>query len=157
MFKRRKAVAAELLNSALFGQDDFYAAFLDDLGHAKRQVIIESPFITAKRMRVILPIFRQLAERGVQVIVNTKPLDEHEPYYASQASAAIAHMQKAGVIVLFTFGHHRKIAVIDSQVLWGGSLNILSQNNSCEFMRRISSVQLAHQMLTFLRLEEHIG
>jgi phosphatidylserine/phosphatidylglycerophosphate/cardiolipin synthase-like enzyme len=160
MFRLRNTQSVqsdELLYSKLFDQNSFYLKFIDDLKKAKTQVIIESPFITSKRMRALLPIFKQLKKKGVQIIVNTKPIDEHEPYYYMQADDGIAILQEFGALVLFTGGHHRKLAVIDKQITWEGSLNILSQNNSCEFMRRIYSEQLANQMLAFLHLEKFIG
>lgn len=46
----------------------------------------------------------------------------------------------------------RKIAVIDGRILWEGSLNILSQGNSREVMRRIESEELTKQMVRFLGL-----
>jgi hypothetical protein len=68
-----------------------------------------------------------------------------------QASIAIHTMQQMGVRVLYTVKHHRKLAIIDD-VLWEGSLNILSQNDSCEIMRRIKSRSLVMEMVRFLGL-----
>jgi hypothetical protein len=65
-------------------------------------------------------------------------------------------LQSIGVEVLYTGGHHRKLAIIDRQILWEGSLNILSQNESCEVMRRIESDELAMQMLQFTKLYRHL-
>lgn len=146
-----------LLSSSLCNQDTFYSAFLDDLNKAKQEVVIESPFITAKRMHLLMPTFRRLARRGVRIIVNTKPLHEHEPTYYGQAERAITELQGLGVLVLFTGDHHRKLAIIDKRITWEGSLNILSQNDSCEFMRRIYSEQLANQLFAFLHLEKFMG
>jgi phosphatidylserine/phosphatidylglycerophosphate/cardiolipin synthase-like enzyme len=147
----------DLLASHLHDQDSFFKAFLDDLNKAKVEVIIESPFITARRMDLLIPIFMKLKRRGVRLIINTKPLYEHAPDFYVQAEQAIAKLQELGALVLFTGGHHRKLAVIDKRITWEGSLNILSQNDSCEFMRRIYSEQLANQMLAFLGLEKFIG
>ncbi len=58
-------------------------------------------------------------------------------------------MQEMDIIVLYTGKLHRKMAIIDDDTLWEGSLNILSQNDSCEIMRRIESESLARQMVTF--------
>jgi phosphatidylserine/phosphatidylglycerophosphate/cardiolipin synthase-like enzyme len=146
-----------LLASKLCSQDTFYRAFLDDLNKAKLEVIIESPFITARRMELLLPAFKKLRHRGVRLIINTKPMYEHEPDFYVQAEQAIAKLQDLGALVLFTGGHHRKLAVIDKRITWEGSLNILSQNDSCEFMRRIFSEQLANQTLAFLGLEKFMG
>jgi phosphatidylserine/phosphatidylglycerophosphate/cardiolipin synthase-like enzyme len=104
----------------------------------------------------LLPVFRQLVKHGKRIVINTKPLDEHEPYYQAQSAHAIVDLQELGIQVLFTRGHHRKLAVIDKQITWEGSLNILSQNDSCEVMRRIYSEKLANQMLAFLHLEKFI-
>ena len=55
---------------------------------------------------------------------------------AIQAELAIHTLQELDVTVLMAVGHHRKIAIVDD-ILYEGSLNILSQNDSCELMRRI--------------------
>jgi hypothetical protein len=72
----------------------------------------------------------------------------------SEASQAIAVLQDIGAEVLFTGGHHRKLAILDRRVLWEGSLNILSQNDSCEIMRRIESEELAREMYYFVGLDK---
>lgn len=86
------------------------------------------------------------------MIVNTKPLDEQDTVLRGQAEQAITALQEIGVRVLMTVGHHRKVAVVDD-VLWEGSLNILSQNDSCELMRRIQSLELSDQLLRFTKLD----
>lgn len=142
-----------IIGSRLFDQDTFYGALLDDLKKAKGQVIIESPFITTKRITILLPVFQTLAKRGVQLVINTKPFDEHDPEYRWQAEQSIVKLQQLGAMLLLTGGHHRKLAVIDENILYEGSLNILSQNDSCEIMRRIESHGLAVQMVHFTKLK----
>lgn len=142
-----------MFNSSLFNQDTFYRSFTKDLINAKQIVIIESPFITRKRMTAILPIFKRLREKGIHIVINTKSFDEHNLIYREQAVWAVGVMQELGIEVLMTVGHHRKIAIIDD-VLWEGSLNILSQNDSCELMRRIKSKELVEEMLRFTGLKK---
>ena len=124
--------------------------FVNDLKNAKKTVLIESPFITTKRTNELLPIFRALRYRGVQVIVNTRNPEEHDDDYRQQAIKAIYYMQELNVKVLYTVKHHRKLSIIDGETLWEGSLNILSQNDSCEIMRRSESKQLAREMMRFI-------
>lgn len=99
----------------------------------------------------MLPVLRKLTKRGVKVVVNTRHPAEHDTPYDVYAEDAIVRLQDIGVEVLFTGGHHRKLAIIDRQVLWEGSLNILSQNDSCEIMRRIVSSEMADAMHKSLR------
>ena len=150
IFRNFRVTSGELASSQLFNQDKFYDAFSRDLRRVQTRVIIESPFITVKRLNVLLPTLRCLRARGVSIIVNTKPLDEHDQPLYEQALRSIAMLQEIEVTVLMTVGHHRKLAIIDDDILWEGSLNILSQNDSCEFMRRMKSSVLAEQMIRFI-------
>lgn len=142
--------APELAISELYNQDKFYDAFSRDLSCAQRRVVIESPFVTMRRLNALLPILQCLRRKGVGIVVNTKPFEEHEQLRHDQAIQAIAVLQDMGVTVLMTVGHHRKLAIIDDDILWEGSLNILSQNDSCELMRRMQSTILTEQMVRFI-------
>ncbi len=140
-------------NSALFDNNTFYKAFERDLRRARQSVIIESPFITRRRMEHLLPLLTRLRHKSVRIVVNTRNPEEHNEEYAIQAEDAVASMQDIGIKVLYTVKHHRKLAIIDEEVLWEGSLNILSQGDSCEVMRRNISNSLAWQMIHFTKLE----
>ena len=140
-------------NNNLYDQNSFYAAFIKDVKHSNTRVIIESPFMTTKRINQLSPILSRLIRRGVIVAINTKPVEEHNTLLSNMAYSGIAILQDIGVKVIVTAGHHRKLAVIDDDIIWEGSLNILSQNDSCEIMRRICSKQMTSQMLRFLNLD----
>lgn|GEM_PF-5247592 len=86
----------------------------------------------------------------MRILINTRDPQEHSDYLFSEAQEAIAILQDMGVQVLFTSGHHRKLAILDGHILWEGSLNILSQNDSCEIMRRCESAQLVEQIKHFI-------
>ncbi len=137
-------------NSALFDNNTFYKTFERDLRRARQSVIIESPFITKRRMEHLLPLITKLRRKGVRIVVNTRNPEEHNEEYAIQAEDAVAAMQDIGIRVLYTVKHHRKLAIIDVEVLWEGSLNILSQGDSCEIMRRTCSTELARGMMRFI-------
>ena len=157
MFGLRKPQSSDaLLFSNLLDQSSFYGTFEKDLARAKREVIVESPFISFERLNYLLPTFRELSRRGVRVVINTKPVEEQDVDYGWQVAECITSLQEAGVDVLITGGHHRKLAIIDQQILYEGSLNILSQNDSCEVMRRICSEQLAVQMINFIGISKFI-
>ena len=142
-----------LTSSSLYDQSTFYERFYKDLRGAKRRVVIESPFITKRRSTPLLTTVSKLKRRGVEVVINTKPIEEHDLQYQDQVVAVVEMMQDLGVMVLFTNGHHRKIAIIDD-ILYEGSLNILSQNDSCELMRRIDDSSMVQEMLRFIGLEK---
>ncbi|MES2971457.1 MAG: phospholipase D-like domain-containing protein [Patescibacteria group bacterium] len=118
--------------------------------YATHEVVIESPFIACKRTDELLPVFRKLRKHGVKVRINTRNPRHHDKELCIQAWVAMKRLRAVGVKVKFYDDYrHRKLAVIDSRVLWEGSLNILSQSCSKEIMRRTVSETLALQMLCF--------
>lgn len=142
-------------STSLFDQNTFYAALENDLRRCQRELIIESPFITASRINVLLPIFEKMCRRNVNIIINTRDPIEHDGDYVRQAQEAVMILQDMGVTVLYTAKHHRKLAIIDCHVTYEGSLNILSFSDSCEIMRKIVSADVALQMRTFIGVDRY--
>ncbi len=146
-----------LFSSRLYDETTFYQQFRQDLLHAAREVVIESPFIAKERAKTLYPIFEQLVNRGVRVYVVTRHPREHSETMEEQSEAEIRRFEVLGVqVFLCTGNHHRKLAIIDRQILWEGSLNILSQAKSREIMRRIDSKETVSEMFRFLKLERYL-
>lgn len=145
-----KANNDDLLQSCLHTEATFYSTFQRDLKKAKREVIIESPFLACKRTESLLPVFAKLTRRGVRIRINTRNPRNHDRELCIQAWQSIKMLRDAGVKVRFYDDmRHRKLAIVDREILWEGSLNIMSQSFSKELMRRTSSVELAMQMIRF--------
>lgn len=157
LFKLSSKSSTELLTSTLYDEKTFYDTFTRDLKHCQHEVIIESPFVTNRRLSQLLPVLQRLKDRKVRVIINTRDPEAHgEEYFRSDARWVISRLQHMGIQVLYTAGHHRKLAILDRQILYEGSLNILSQNDSCEVMRRTESTQLAWQMARFVKIDQFV-
>jgi phosphatidylserine/phosphatidylglycerophosphate/cardiolipin synthase-like enzyme len=145
------------VTSSLHDEKTFYPAFLKDLAHCKREVIIESPFITSERMNMLWPILRMLYKRGVKIFIITRDPREHTEGYSDQSEAEIQALEALGIQVLLCTGnHHRKLAILDRTILWEGSLNILSQLHSREIMRRLEGGGFAVDMYHFLHFGRYI-
>lgn len=158
LLQRRHNPAPELLTSKLLNEDTFYPAFEKDLKNCHSEVIIETPFITNRRVSQLLGIFEKLKEHKVRVTINTRDPEEHnDNYMREEAHRGLSSLQYAGIHVIFTESHHRKVAIIDRRILYEGSLNILSQNNSREIMRRTESAQLAWQMVRFTKIDKYLN
>ncbi len=141
-----------MYKSDLFDETTFYSQFRHDLLRSTREVVIESPFIARERARTLYPLFETLINRGVRVYVVTRDPSEHSETMEDQSEAEIQRFEELGVQVLLCTGnHHRKLAILDRQVLWEGSLNILSQHKSREIMRRIDNMEVATEMFDFLK------
>tara|TARA_Y100000310_G_C20095303_1_gene540191 strand:+ start:141 stop:353 length:213 start_codon:yes stop_codon:yes gene_type:complete len=55
-----------MTNSSLYDERSFYHQFLKDLLACQKEVIIESPFILTKRMKMLYPTFERLVKQGIK-------------------------------------------------------------------------------------------
>ena len=140
-------------NPSLFDEKTFYQTFLDDLRHCRKEVIIESPFITSARMKTFDRVFQNLLEKDVKIYIITRDPSEHDSGYEVQSEDAVRWCEEIGIqVLLCRRNHHRKLAILDRKILWEGSLNILSQVKSREIMRRIDSEDTTMETFEFLKL-----
>lgn len=58
--------------SALYDQESFYQAFLRDLGACRHSLIIESPFITEKRIATLFPALLKSYGDAMCVLSSTR-------------------------------------------------------------------------------------
>lgn len=146
-----------MIKTSLRDEKTFYTHFLSDLEQSQNEVIIESPFITIARMKTFWPVFRRLVARGVKVYIVTRDPREHTDGYEDQSEVEIQEFEAVGIQVLLCTGnHHRKLAIIDRDILWEGSLNILSQAKSREFMRRLEDGGFAVDLFNFIGYEKYM-
>jgi phosphatidylserine/phosphatidylglycerophosphate/cardiolipin synthase-like enzyme len=146
-----------MIKTSLHDEKTFFSKFLTDLENSQNEVIIESPFITIGRMKTFWPLFRRLVARGVKVYIVTRDPHEHTDGYDEQSEVEIQEFEAIGIQVLLCTGnHHRKLAIIDRNILWEGSLNILSQAKSREFMRRLEDGGFAVDLFNFIGYGKYI-
>lgn len=156
MFRLLKSTSVKnsssLLSSQLYSDETFYNTFLRDISGARRLIIIESPFITKRRFTALFPAIQKAQQRGIKIVINTRDPAEHDEMMSHQAGEVVSILQNIGIKVIYTNGLHRKLAMIDDDLLWEGSLNILSQSDSCEIMHRIQSPDMVKRMVKFTNL-----
>ena len=132
---RMRANSNDLIRSKLYTDENFYKAFMSDLSKCTDEVLIKSPFMTTRRVRLLLPVLLRLRRKGVRITIHTRDPQEGDSMRLD-AHKVLSMLLSNGIHVVFIDKLHRKIAILDNKNLWEGSLNILSQNNSREMMRR---------------------
>lgn len=129
----------------VFDHKNFYAKLDQDLKQARFLVIIQSPFMTLRRVEKLKFIFSDCAARGVRVCVFTQRIEKKfltEEEYASKSNTlktVINALFSMGVHVSKVPKIHEKLVIIDEQIFWDGSLNPLSYRDTTERMTRWES------------------
>lgn len=138
----RKQQAPKRLKMQCYDRHGFWSAFCKDLRTARRRVIILSPYL-ATRLYHLQDDLQKLVQRGIELVVYSKPADEHDWDISDQ----LAKLKEFGATIVFQSKMHQKIALIDDAIRWEGSLNILSHCDTQEQMRRIQSKDEVRQAI----------
>ena len=109
-----------------------------DFMDAKKSIVLYSPFMTESRINNFLPFFKKaIVEKNIIIIVITKSLSEHANSKQNSYKKSIQLLENIGVKVLHKHNMHEKLIFIDSNILWTGSLNLLSYTGATsEVMER---------------------
>lgn len=108
-------------------------------------------------MKSLWPSLKRLYNQGIKIYIITRDPKEHNDGYDYQSETEIEALEALGIqVFLCTGNHHRKLAIIDRNILWEGSLNILSQKSSREIMRRLEDGGFANDIFNFLNFRKYI-
>jgi len=148
----------ELQTLDLFNEKTFYRAFTKDLFESKKEIIIYSPFVSKFRSEHFRRTFQALRKRNIAVFIFTRPIEEVDYLMRDEVKCALKDCEELGACIIYLPGLiHQKVAVIDRTILWEGSLNILSQRESKEMMRRTADEDIAMQVMSYLQLKKPLA
>lgn len=163
LLKRRDdAIKAEKISESkaidLYNEKTFYKALTADMLAAKKEVIIYSPFVSKFRTDFLKPTIEKLIDRNIDIFIFTRPIEEYEDIIRPQIECALKRFNGMGVSIFYPGRYiHQKVAIIDREILWDGSLNILSHRASNEIMRRTSDANAATQIISYIGLNKQIA
>lgn len=120
-----------------YNQNGFWTRVIPDLQNARKRIIIFCPYVRNGRIERLLPLFEERIQAGVAIIVYTIPLNEHTPSYQATARGALRTLQQQGIIIRTRPKNHEKLLLIDDDLAWQGSLNLLSHKDTSEHMQRV--------------------
>jgi len=140
-------------NGTPFSEQGFWPAFMSDLLNCKKSVIIVSPFTSMNRIGKMMLSFTGLINRGVEITAFILPPNYQGGVLIEHAENAIKLLTDWGVHVIQRKNIHQKIAIIDNNITWEGSLNILSHNKTIEHMRRFIGENTANEVIRVMDLD----
>lgn len=133
-----------------FSEETFYPAFRADLAAARESVVILSPFATQRGTDRWLGTLRTAIAHGAQIRVITRPPGAQGGIGEDNVGGALRGLRDLGASVDLRGKMHEKIAILDSRILWHGSLNILSHRDTHESMLRIHDKAACELLLRYI-------
>lgn len=128
----------------LFDETSFDAAVMSDIVNSAKSIVIFSGFVTPRRVSEIGEALRWEIAKGVKVRCVTRPPHLNGSMDPTLGKEALDMLESIGCIVDCRAKIHQKIVLIDSEIVWHGSLNVLSHSHRTEeSMTRVVNAGLA--------------
>jgi hypothetical protein len=128
----------------VFNQSTFDAAIEADLANAKESIVIFSGFVTPTRVGKLGDLLRTKVLGGIKVRCVTRPPKLNGTMDPAIGRNALDALESIGCVVDCRARIHEKIVLIDKEIVWHGSLNVLSHTHRTdESMTRVVNAGLA--------------
>ena len=131
----------------IYNEKTFYYQFIQDLKSSRSRVLIQSPFLKTNRINKVFSALKDCTSRGVRICVFAQRLYKPSPEDIAELALCSERLRSLNVHLNMIKLIHEKIAIIDENITWEGSLNILSQNVSKERMTRWEGKRFAYKTI----------
>jgi len=103
--------------------------------------------VRKRRTLQMLQYLKIASGKKARVIVVTRPKTDFKEKEQGALSHAIDILQQNDIRIVFKSNIHQKFAIMDQNIIWYGSINLLSYGNAQESMMRIESPNIANELM----------
>ena len=133
--------------SLIYDGRSYDQVFRSDLCDAKTELWIASPYLKRSRITQLMPILSQLCANGVSITIFTRSLEFIAEKDQPAQAECIEYLRSYGIQVKPRSAMFLRCAVIDSSVVWYGSVNVLTYNSPESCVMRLESSDIAARLL----------
>ena len=133
--------------NAIFDRECYLPVYEKDLQQAHKSIYIASPGLNKNKVRRLIALVEERQTAGAIVTVITQPAESYPQTRAESTKTLQAALTAAGIYVVPQPDLHTHFAVIDQEVVWYGSTNLLSRDNEDDSLMRICSRDVALELL----------
>lgn len=132
---------------AFFPADEVARAVRWDIEHAERAIDIYCPFLDPRPVRTWLRHLRPRLDEGIRVTVHSRPQEE-----GTTAAVLVDEIREAGCEMSLRERMHEKVVIIDDEVLWHGSLNLLANTGPTDLMMRVTDAMACERVRRIMEI-----
>lgn len=133
--------------NAIFDATTYQSVYEADLQQADKEIVISSPGMNKAMVTKTLDLIKNRQLTGVSVNVITLPAEDYPKNRIEMTRQLLEALIRSGVYVSVKSGLHEHFAVIDQEIVWYGSLNLLSRGKDNDSLMRVQSVEIAAELL----------
>lgn len=133
--------------NAIYDSENYAETYWRDLEEAKTSVIVSSPRLNNQKVNSIISVLGKRQELGVKVSIVTWHPDAYKYGRDDVRMELMERLRKAGFEIRLAEESCKHFAVIDNDIVWYGSMNLLSKEDIEDNLMRVCSKEIAAELL----------
>ena len=133
--------------NAIYDSDTYRPVFELDMREAAKTVVISSPTLSRKRVEQLIALLQSAQENGLRASVITWHPDAYRYGKDEHRFGLMESLRTAGWEIRLVRENCQHFAVIDEQIVWYGSMNLLSRDDVEDNIMRLESQEVAQELL----------
>ena len=142
-YKRAKT----FLKNAIYDIENYAETYWKDLEEANSAVVVSSPRLNNQKVDRIINMLGKRRELGVKVTIVTWHPDAYKYGKDDVRMELMERLRKAGFEIRLVEETCEHYAVIDNEIVWYGSVNLLSKEDAEDNLMRVCSKDIAAELL----------
>lgn len=133
--------------NAIYDIENYAETYWKDLEEANSAVVVSSPRLNNQKVDRIINMLGKRRELGVEVTIVTWHPDAYKYGKDDVRMELIERLRKAGFEIRLVEETCEHYAVIDNEIVWYGSVNLLSKEDAEDNLMRVCSKDIAAELL----------
>ncbi|MBO5113276.1 MAG: DEAD/DEAH box helicase family protein [Lachnospiraceae bacterium] len=133
--------------NAIYDIENYAETYWKDLEEANSAVVVSSPRLNNQKVNRIINMLGKRRELGVKVTIVTWHPDAYKYGKDDVRMELLERLRKAGFEIRLVEESCEHYAVIDNEIVWYGSVNLLSKEDAEDNLMRVCSKDIAAELL----------
>ena len=133
--------------NAIYDAENYFETFAADLRAANKSIIISSPSLSTDKTRRLASVMKERLAAGVKVTVVTWHPDVYRYGRDEHRIELMETLRDVGCEIELTRENCQRFAVIDEEIVWYGSMNLLSKEDIEDCVMRVDDINIAAELL----------
>ena len=133
--------------NAIYDIENYAETYWKDLEEANSAVVVSSPRLNNQKVDRIINMLGKRREFGVKVTIVTWHPDAYKYGKDDVRMELMERLRKAGFEIRLVEESCEHYAVIDNDIVWYGSVNLLSKEDAEDNLMRVCSKDIAAELL----------
>jgi len=133
--------------NTIFDIDSYEKVYEKDLLEANKEIIISSPGLNHAKVDAFVKLIKHRQEDGVKLTVITLNPEGYPEEKIKDTKRLVEILKKCGIRIKLQEHMHEHFAIIDDEIVWYGSMNLLSRAKVDDNLMRVKSKDAARELL----------